>query len=453
MPRQPRAAQFVQDGLADGAAFVGVGAGAEFVQQHQAVPVGLAQDGLDPLEVRPKVLSDCWRLCSSPTSSSTSRKTGGRAAPMHGDVQPALGHDDQQPDRLQRHGLAAGVGAGDDQQVEVGPQPHVDGHHGMPLLRRQAGQLLLVGLLDQQRVAGLEELEHAALGDLRAGHFELVGVLRLGREEVQLRQGPQARRRSRRARVHAEGQLVQQAVDLLPLLVLELHEAVVELHALGRLDEDGGAGVAGAVDHPLQPAAMLGLDGQDVAVLVELHAGGLEIAGDVRPADETVDDLAHLPLAGVDLTADGGQAFAGGIADLAALVDDRLDGADLAVEAAQLLAQGVQQGPVLPERGHPRPNGAAAGQRGPDGGEILHGGPAGGLGALQGLGDVRDAAERGRARVAQGGDHLAGLAQPALHRLGIAAGADAQRQLLAQAASAKPRQDLGGLGRTRACPA
>ena len=53
--------------------------------------------------------------------------------------------------------LPPGVATGDDQQVEVAAQPHVDGHDGVALLGRHAGLLLVPGLVDQQRVAGLDE--------------------------------------------------------------------------------------------------------------------------------------------------------------------------------------------------------------------------------------------------------------------------------------------------------
>ena len=45
------------------------------------------------------------------------------------DRQPREGHEREQPRRLQRHGLAAGVGAGDQQRGELAARPQRDRHH------------------------------------------------------------------------------------------------------------------------------------------------------------------------------------------------------------------------------------------------------------------------------------------------------------------------------------
>ena len=66
-----------------------------------------------------------------------------------GDMQAALGHEGEQADGLDGHRLAAGIGAGDYQGVEVLPQHQVVGHRPVRV---------------QQGVAGLPQVQ-AALHD------------------------------------------------------------------------------------------------------------------------------------------------------------------------------------------------------------------------------------------------------------------------------------------------
>ena len=121
------AVQLVEDRPAERGPLGRVGAGAELVDQDER-PLGrLAQQ--DPVIRRmcdEKVERDCSRLCSSPMSASTSSRTGSCDPWLRRDVQAALGHHREQADGLQRHRLAAGVRPGDDQQVELEAEVHVD---------------------------------------------------------------------------------------------------------------------------------------------------------------------------------------------------------------------------------------------------------------------------------------------------------------------------------------
>ena len=62
-----------------------------------------------------KVESDCSMLCSSPMSAWTESKTGRRLPSSAGMGRPAWAMSAEQPDGLEGDGLAAGVGAGDEQ--------------------------------------------------------------------------------------------------------------------------------------------------------------------------------------------------------------------------------------------------------------------------------------------------------------------------------------------------
>ena len=75
-----------------------------------------------------KVERLCSMLCSSPISAKTALEDGQLGARLGRDEQAGLRHQRQQPDRLERHGLAAGVRAGDQQHLELVAQHHVDRH-------------------------------------------------------------------------------------------------------------------------------------------------------------------------------------------------------------------------------------------------------------------------------------------------------------------------------------
>ena len=62
-------------------------------------------------------------------------------------------------------------------------------------------------------------------------------------------------------------QLAQDAHDLGPLLVLERHDVVVQLHRRHRLDEQARAGAGAAVDDAGELAAVLGLQEEHVAIV------------------------------------------------------------------------------------------------------------------------------------------------------------------------------------------
>ena len=91
--------------------------------------------------------------CSSPMSAKDLLVDVDRAAVVGRDMQAALGHERQQADGLERDGLAAGVGAGDDERIKVAAQPHGDRHDG---------------LAGDERMAGADEVQLAVRPHLRA---------------------------------------------------------------------------------------------------------------------------------------------------------------------------------------------------------------------------------------------------------------------------------------------
>ena len=90
-----------------------------------------------------------------------------------GDMEPGLSHEREKPHRLQRDGLASGVGTGHNEQVEIFAQPYVDGHDLFRI---------------QQRMPSVFDADIAPLIEHGTGGFHLFGKHGPGKNEVQIHQ-------------------------------------------------------------------------------------------------------------------------------------------------------------------------------------------------------------------------------------------------------------------------
>ena len=435
-------AKLVERRLADRAAFIGVRAGAQFVQQDQASRVGLGENVAKalhvPAERRQRLLQ---RLLVADIDQHILEDPHRGAAP-HGDVQAALGHHRQKRDRLEAHGLAAGVGSGDHEDVEVQAKPHVDRHDLVALLGRQAGLLLPPDLVDQQRVTGLGELQWALVGQLGAGHVELVGILGLGCDQVRPCDGAKRRGDGVGARGDGHGQLVEQAQDFGAFIVAQVHQVVVQFDARVGLDEHRRAGTGCAMHDARKPAAVLGPDRQNVSIVVQRDGRLLEQAANVRLVQVAVDYVMDLAAEGFDLAAEALQTRRGVVVDRRVRGHNPLDRVDLGVEvahAAAYLLEPIQRLGQGEQVGLDRTGGL---ERCGQCGEVLGPGPAAGAGAGQRLGHVGHAAQRRQADIADRLDHLGGLVQPVADHIGIAGWPNVPGDAGAEAAATESRQDL-----------
>ena len=124
--RQPHAVQAVENGPAQRRALGRVGAGAQFVQQHQTVGVGLVEDVGDPRDVRAERAERLFQALLVADVGEDLVEDGHVAALAGGDVHAALGHQAEQSRCLEADGFAAGVRPGDDEQVEAEAEADVD---------------------------------------------------------------------------------------------------------------------------------------------------------------------------------------------------------------------------------------------------------------------------------------------------------------------------------------
>ena len=125
-----------------------------------------------------KVESVCSMLCSSPMSAKTPSKSGSWLSVAAGMGRPACAIRLKKPDGLERHRLAAGIGAGDYHRGEVFAQLQRERH----------------GFIAEERVAGVHQLDivdflFAAGGvadNLGSTALMLRGVPGLGQNKVEL---------------------------------------------------------------------------------------------------------------------------------------------------------------------------------------------------------------------------------------------------------------------------
>ena len=120
--------EVVEECLGQGGTLGRVRAGAQLVEQDERPGPGGPHDRVDPLEVaaeRREALSDRLLVPDVGEHVAEDRQL---AAALGGDLQPGLVHEREQAERAQRHGLAAGVGPGDDERGVAVAEPDVDGH-------------------------------------------------------------------------------------------------------------------------------------------------------------------------------------------------------------------------------------------------------------------------------------------------------------------------------------
>ena len=144
-----------------------------------------------------------------------------------GDVQAALGHQAQQPQRFQRDGLAAGVGAGDDQRVIRAAQRH---RH-----RHRPGRV-------QQGMPRPLQVDAAPLPHQRTPRVHGIAQLCPGENGVQLHQQVVVVQDVLPLRRALAGQYTQHPVDLLFLTGLQFLQFIIGLHHAHGFHEQRGPG-------------------------------------------------------------------------------------------------------------------------------------------------------------------------------------------------------------------
>ena len=264
---RPLAAPVLNDGNGQRRALHGVGAGAQLVKEQQAVLVRLPQNLHGVGHMRRESRKALLNALLVAHVRQHAVKHPQPAPVVGGDLQPALRHERQQADGFQGHGLAAGVGAGDDQSVILIPQLQRNGHR--------------LGLI-QQRMPCPPQHDAALSGEKGHGGVHPVAKLRPCENDVQMHQNVIVIENVHHLRRALAGEDAQNAVYLLFLPCLQFLQLVVGLYHAHWLHEKrrsrGGDVVDEAGDAPLalrlhrhhEPPVPLG----DERLLQDLGVGG-----------------------------------------------------------------------------------------------------------------------------------------------------------------------------------
>ena len=141
----------LEQGQGQGAPLGGVGGRAQFVQEDEGRLPEVGEHRQGPLQVGRKGAEALGQVLGVADVGEDRPKGAELAAFVHGDGDAALGHEGQEAQGLQGHGLAAGVGPGDDEKAVLGGERQVNRDH-------VRGGASLAPLLHQQGVAGLAEV-------------------------------------------------------------------------------------------------------------------------------------------------------------------------------------------------------------------------------------------------------------------------------------------------------
>ncbi len=289
----------LEEGLRQRRPLLGVGARAELVDEHQALRVGVLEHLLQPQQVGGE---GGEALLQALLVADVHEELGGEVErrALGGHEEPGLGHEHREAQGLEQRGLAAHVGAGEQQDAVLG------------------GELEVVG--DGAGDEGVAGVGQAVGARLEAGPGEppVLGQAGGGAGEVELDEGLEGFRQ-----LGVVGQnpreLEEDAVDLGLLLQAQAGELVVERHHAGGLEEDRHPGVR-LVEHDARDLVLgAGLHRDHVAVAPDgdepvLDGAGVAVHEAVEPV---LDALAQRVERGADLA----QARAGRVAHVAGLVE------------------------------------------------------------------------------------------------------------------------------------
>ena len=267
------------------------------------------------------------------------------------DVQPRLRHGRHQPDGLERDGLAAGVGAGDDQREGARREVDIQRHDGVRIEQRMprleqadddtgVGSLRVLCVLRDVLTRSWFPFDRLFLIPIqrmqqRLAGVDLLGILGLGKGQVQLGQRFDAGDDLAGRDADLRGQFRQHLAHFVAFGQLQFAEGVVHLDDRQRFDEQGRAARRLVVDDGLDLSLELGAQRDDIAPValgderILQHRHGLAV-GDVLL------QAAHQPFVGdAHVAAQAGQFDGGRVEHFALVRDGARDGIDDAGRVGQ----------------------------------------------------------------------------------------------------------------------
>ena len=247
----------VEDGGRQGGALGRVRAGAELVEEDQVMLPGVTEDVDDILHVAGEGGQGFFnRLGIADVGKDFSEYGQACSACRHKEA--GLGHDSQQTQGLQRHGLAAGVGTGDDQDPVVAADFNVNGDG---LFRVQEG---MAGSFNLQRCSGIVG---GGRDDFRLHRPHLFGQAGPGEDEVEGCDGAVVPVDDLLRNRAGGGKRGQNPADFVGFFFLFFADGIIRFDGLHGLDVEGLARGGSPMDDAGHPGLELGPDRKDEAVV------------------------------------------------------------------------------------------------------------------------------------------------------------------------------------------
>ncbi|HRJ21321.1 MAG TPA: hypothetical protein PLF84_19910, partial [Bryobacteraceae bacterium] len=329
------AAEFVEDGDAEGAAFIGVGGAAEFVEQDEGAGLGGFDHFADAGDVGAETGEGVFDgLVVADVGEDVGED--GEGGFGGGDGPTGLGHEGERTGGFHGDGLAAGVGAGNEEGAQGAVEGEGEGDDAFPLAAKE---------VVEEGVAGVLEVKDGGFvggesGDDGVGLYGEVGA---GEDGVEGGEGAGGEADFGGVFAEACGQFGEDAMDFAEFFIGEADEVVVEFDGFEGFDEEGLSRPAGGMDDAR--GFLLGGrdDGDDEAVVAdgdELFLEEAVVAVEFKEAVEGFVDGAFLAF---EVPADAGEGDGGVVVEGAVGEDLAGDGAEGGAEVADLLGVGGEE--------------------------------------------------------------------------------------------------------------
>ena len=237
------------------------------------------------------------------------------------DVQSGLRHEGEQPGRLQRDGLPAGVRAGDDQGAVARSEDDVDGNRFGRSFRRRGRLQPARHRPHQQRMPGRPQLEGLVGRELRLHAADRGRERRARLHDVEIRRDREGPAQVGRAPPEGRRQPQQHAADLVLLVLLQGDDLVVDVDGAERLEEQAGAARRAPVHDARDGRAMLRSDDQHEPPVAIGDHPVLQVLGGLPVPQERFEIPAQPVALLVEAAANRLQLRAGIVVDVAGGVD------------------------------------------------------------------------------------------------------------------------------------
>ncbi len=335
------AEEMLGDGDSEGGAFLGIGGGAQLVEENERTRGGLSGDAVEIADVGGEggeILLDGLRVADVGEEGVEEGDDGF----VGGDGNSGLGEDGEEAGGLEGDGFAAGVGAADDELAVRAGELQGDGNDLARLGAKTAVEERMAGVFEA-------ELRGGVVADARRRAFVFLGEAGAGEEGIDFGEDGGPAENGGGELGELPGHVQEDAVNLGLFFFEEADEVVVELDGFEGLDVDGLTGGAGSVDDALDAAFPLGFDGDDEALAADGDEVVLGAAAFGKAAQSGAKAFLNGALLALHFAADAAE-FRGGVVGEGAVGEDLFAqryGEGTQLDGEEILGKGGELGDAV----------------------------------------------------------------------------------------------------------